>query len=177
MTAAECRGSENIRKNRRTPAGRQKIHCRNCRFYSTLDIKTGEPKFRLKTAGNLQTERLSQRWIVRPLRMSLTAIRKKFKKKVIPPISETVPVSGERPVLELDELWSYTGKKSNQVWIWLAPERQTLRIAGVVFGDRSSETCRNFWEYLPADYRKRAVCCTDLRESRSSVLPSKRHRA
>ena len=96
---------------------------------------------------------------------------------MILPISETVPVSEERPVLELDELWSYTGKKSNQVWIWPAPERQTRRISGVAFGDRSSETCRNLWESLHADYRKRAVCCTDLRESRSSVLPPKRHRA
>jgi len=35
-----------------------------------LNIKTGERKFRLKTAGNLQTERLSQSGIARPLRMS-----------------------------------------------------------------------------------------------------------
>ena len=96
---------------------------------------------------------------------------------MILPISETVPVSEERPVLEMDELWSYAGKKSDQVWIWPAPERQTRRTAGAAFGDRSSETCRNLWESLPADYRNRAVCCTDLRESRSSVLPPKRHRA
>lgn len=96
---------------------------------------------------------------------------------MILPISETVPVSKERPVLEMDEIWSYVGKKSNQVWIWLAMERQTRLIAGIAFGDRSSETCRNLWESLPADYRKRAVCCTDLWESYAAVLPPKRHRA
>ncbi|MGE0087821.1 MAG: IS1 family transposase [Desulfococcaceae bacterium] len=96
---------------------------------------------------------------------------------MILPISETVPVSKERPVLEMDEIWSYVGKKSDQVWIWPALERQTRRIVGVAFGDRSSETCRNLWESLPADYRKRAVCCTDLRESYAAVLPPKRHRA
>ncbi len=72
--------SENIRKNGTAPAGRQKIHCRNCRFYSILDIKTGKRESRLKTAENLQTERLSQSGIARPIRMSLTAIRKNFKK-------------------------------------------------------------------------------------------------
>ncbi len=96
---------------------------------------------------------------------------------MILPISETVPVSKERPVLEMDEIWFYAGKKSDQIWIWLAPERQTRRIAGVAFGDHSAETCRNLWESLPADYRKRAVCCTDLRESYAAVLPPKRHRA
>ena len=96
---------------------------------------------------------------------------------MILPISETVPVSKERPVLEMDEIWSYVRKKSDQVRIWPALERQTRRTAGVAFGDRSAETCRDLWESLPADYRKRAVCRSDLWESYSSVLPSKRHRA
>ncbi|MGE0083556.1 MAG: IS1 family transposase [Desulfococcaceae bacterium] len=41
MIAVKCPrcGSENIRKNGTAPAGRQKIHCRNCRFYSILDIR------------------------------------------------------------------------------------------------------------------------------------------
>ncbi|MEE4354818.1 MAG: IS1 family transposase, partial [Desulfococcaceae bacterium] len=38
-------------------------------------------------------------------------------------------------------------------------------------------TCRNLWKSLPADYRRRAVCRTDQRESYAAVLPSKRHRA
>ena len=83
MIGAKCRrcGSENIRKNGKTPAGRQKIHCKNCNFYSTSDIKTEEREFRLKTAENLQMERVSQRGTARSLRMSRTAIRKNLKKK------------------------------------------------------------------------------------------------
>ena len=82
MIAMKCRrcGSENIRKNGTTPAGRQKIHCKICNFYSTLDIKTEERESRLKTAENLQMERLSQRGIARSLRMSRTTIRKNLKK-------------------------------------------------------------------------------------------------
>ncbi len=83
MIAVKCRrcGSENIRKNGRTPAGRQQIHCKNCNFYSTLDLKTEEREFRLKTAENLQAERLSQRAAARTIRMSRAAIRKNLKKK------------------------------------------------------------------------------------------------
>jgi len=82
MIAVKCRrcGSENIRKNGKTPAGRQKIHCRNCNFYSILYIKTEERESRLKTAENLQMERVSQRGIARSLRMSRAAIRKNLKK-------------------------------------------------------------------------------------------------
>jgi IS1 family transposase len=55
--------------------------------------------------------------------------------------------------LELDELWSFVGKKDNQKWIWLALERQTRRIVGFAIGDRSAETCQKLWASLPADYR------------------------
>ncbi len=51
-------------------------------------------------------------------------------------------------------------------------ERHTCCTAGIAFGDRSAETCRELWKYIHADYRKRAVCCTDLRENWQAVLPS-----
>jgi IS1 family transposase len=62
------------------------------------------------------------------------------------------------------------------VWIWLALERQTRRIVGIAFGDRSAETCRELWRSLPADYCKRAVCYSDLWEAYCTVLPACRHR-
>jgi IS1 family transposase len=83
----------------------------------------------------------------------------------------------ERPILELDELWSFVGHKGNQQWIWIALERQTRRIVGFAMGDRSAATCRKLWASLPPDYRKRAVCSSDLWEPYALVLPSKRHRA
>ena len=83
----------------------------------------------------------------------------------------------ERPILELDELWSFVARKSRKVWIWIALERQTRRIVGVAFGDRTAKTCRKLWYSLPADYRKRAICYSDFWEPYTSVVPSKRHRA
>lgn len=83
----------------------------------------------------------------------------------------------ERPLLELDELWSFVASKDNKIWIWVALERQTRRIVGLAFGDRSSETCRKLWQSLPSDYRKRAICYSDFYEAYTSILASKRHRA
>lgn len=67
-------------------------------------------------------------------------------------------------------------KKVNKVWIWLALERQTRKIVGLAFGDRSEKTCIDLWQSLPADYRKRGICYTDGLESYRAVLPSKRHK-
>ena len=77
----------------------------------------------------------------------------------------------------MDELWSFVHDKNHQVWIWVAFERETSRIVGLAFGDRSSETCEELWQSLPADYRKRAVCYTDFWDAYGVVLPSKRHHA
>ena len=82
----------------------------------------------------------------------------------------------ERPILELDEVWSFVGHKGQKVWIWIALERQTRRVVGFAVGDRSAETCGKLWASLPADYRKRAICYTDFWEAYTSVLPTKRHR-
>ncbi|GMT50198.1 MAG: insertion element IS1 protein InsB [bacterium] len=85
-------------------------------------------------------------------------------------------LSKKRPVLELDELWSYVGSKKNKVWIWLALERQTRQIVGLAFGNRGEETCKELWKSLPGDYRKRGILYTDFWDSYQAVLPSKRHR-
>lgn len=95
---------------------------------------------------------------------------------MIPPLAATITPLRERPILELDELWSYVGAHDKKVWIWLALERQTRRIVGLAFGDRSDETCRAMWQSLPPDYRKRARLYSDFWESYANVLPSKRLR-
>ena len=81
---------------------------------------------------------------------------------MIQPLAETITPLRERPILELDELWSYVASKAQKIWIWLALERQTRRIVGIAFGDRSDATCRAMWQSLPPDDRKRAVLYSDF---------------
>lgn len=40
---------------------------------------------------------------------------------------------------ELDEMWSYVGKKSNPRWLWHAIDRETGQVLAYVFGRRSDE--------------------------------------
>jgi IS1 family transposase len=82
----------------------------------------------------------------------------------------------KRPVVEMDELWSFAGSKQNKIWIWLATDRDTRQTAGVAFGDRSDKTCLKLWQSLPPDYRKRAVIYSDFWKSYKNIPPSKRLR-
>ncbi len=83
----------------------------------------------------------------------------------------------ERPIVEMDEIWSFVGSERFKVRIRSATDRDTRQIVGTAFGDRGDKTCLKLWESLPADYRKRAVIYTDYWESYTNILPSKRHRA
>jgi len=93
---------------------------------------------------------------------------------VIAPLATTITPLREGPILELDELWSYVGSTAEKVWMWLALERQTRRLVGIAFGDRSDATGRVMWQSRPPDYCKRAVLDSDFWASDANVLPSKR---
>ena len=44
--------------------------------------------------------------------------------------------------LELDEMWTFVGRKKHKVWLWLAVERKTRHMVAWVLGDRSATTAR-----------------------------------
>ena len=79
--------------------------------------------------------------------------------------------------MQLDEMWSFVGKKQNKQWIWLALDADTREIVGVWIGDRSRSSAKKLWQSLPSVYRQCAVCYTDFWEAYAQVLPSKRHKA
>lgn len=56
----------------------------------------------------------------------------------------------EAKEVELDELWSFVTKKSNEVWIWGAVCRKTRRLIGLIVGDRSEQTATRLWRQLTA---------------------------
>jgi IS1 family transposase len=73
-----------------------------------------------------------------------------------------------RPEIEIDEQWSYVGNRQQQVWTWTAVERGSCRVIGFAVGERSEQACRELWQSLPANYRKRGVFYTDVYDFPSS---------
>ena len=79
-------------------------------------------------------------------------------------------------VLELDELWSFVLKKTNQAWIWIALCRKTRQVVAYAVGDRSEKTCRRLWEAIPHAYRT-GLCYTDFGSAYQAVIPEGQHMA
>ena len=77
----------------------------------------------------------------------------------------------------MDEMWSFSYKKSNKAWIWLALDAESREVVGAYVGNRSAKSAQRLWESLPGVYRQCAVCYTDYWEAYGAVLPTKRHQA
>jgi insertion element IS1 protein InsB len=85
-----------------------------------------------------------------------------------------VPSDLSSILLELDEVWSFVGKKANQRWIWLALCRKTRQIVAFVIGDRSEATCQKLWEALPTIYHC-GICYTDFWSAYQAIIPEEHH--
>ena len=78
--------------------------------------------------------------------------------------------------LELDELWSFVGRRRTKRWVWLALCRRTRQVVAYAIGGRGERTCRLLWERVPAAY-KGGLLFTDFWDAYQKVLPEGRHRA
>lgn len=77
--------------------------------------------------------------------------------------------------LELDEMWTFVGRKRRKKWLWLAVERQSCRIVAWVLGSRGRATARRLWRALPTPYHIDTWYYTDEWEAYRGVLPKRVH--
>ena len=77
--------------------------------------------------------------------------------------------------LELDELWSFVGAKTQTLWLWVALCRRTRQIVAYTLGDRSLQSACDLRASLP----KGDQDCTTRRdywEAYATAFPSGTHR-
>ncbi len=78
--------------------------------------------------------------------------------------------------LELDEMWTFVGRKKRKVWLWLAVERASRRIVAWTLGCRGETTAHHLWQALPKRYQRHCWYFTDEWKAYAKVLPALRHR-
>jgi insertion element IS1 protein InsB len=93
------------------------------------------------------------------------------------PANGTPAVILQRLEAELDELWSFVGKKANRQWVWVAMDAATRQVIAFHVGDRSQASAEQLWANLPAVYREQAIFYTDQYAVYKGVIPTARHRA
>lgn len=86
-----------------------------------------------------------------------------------------VPAEAE-DVLELDELWSFVGMKSNKQWVWIALCRRTRQVVAFVIGNRATESCYRLWNKIPSAY-KSCQTYSDFWGAYEKVFSTKKHQS
>jgi insertion element IS1 protein InsB len=82
----------------------------------------------------------------------------------------------QRLEAELDELWSFVGKKANRQWVWIAMDATTRQVLAFHVRDRSGQSAKALWEKIPAAYQEHAVFYTDQYAVYTGVIPFAQHR-
>src|SRR3954464_14627183 len=95
----------------------------------------------------------------------------------VKPADNTPAVILQRLEAELDELWSFVGKRANRQWVWIAMDAATRQVIAFHVGDRSQTSAEHLWANLPAVYRERALFYTDHYIAYKGVIPPAQHRA
>lgn len=153
----ECPRCESLDvvKNGRDYKGAQKYHCKSCGRYGTLQAQTGYATRVREQVKRAVIERLSLRGIERIFGLSRRTVSRWLAQWIsqVPAIASNLLPAQAEDVLELDELWSFVGRKTEERWLWLALCRRTRQVVAYWLGDRSENSAIGLWCCLPADYR------------------------
>ena len=83
----------------------------------------------------------------------------------------------QRLEAEVDELWSFVGRRANRQWVWIAMAALTRQIIAFHVGDRSRQSAQALWEKIPRGYQAQATFYTDCYEVYKGVISPAQHRA
>ena len=97
------------------------------------------------------------------------------KAAALPAFVDTLLPAEQGDVLELDELWSFVGKKTDTLWLWVALCRCTRQSVARTLGDRSLQSAFDVRADLPPGYRQ---CATrsDSWDPYAAAFPPNLHR-
>ncbi len=67
--------------------------------------------------------------------------------------------------------WSFFDSQKNEVYIWLAIDRNSREIVGCFTRDRTRKSARQLWADLPDVYQQSAVAYPDFWQAYNTVIP------
>jgi insertion element IS1 protein InsB len=171
ITCPRC-SRENIIKHGISRAGKQRYRCQSCgrQFVTNYTRRGHDPQVRQMVLP-LSLNGCGICDIARVLHLSTNTVLKLLRhhaakvKRLRPPEHITE--------LEIDEMWSFIGKKEHQAWLWYAFEPQSKQIVAWLIGKRTDHSCRRLLKQLK---RCRVLrFCTDEWKSYQKLIPWAQH--
>jgi len=100
-------------------------------------------------------ERTSHRGIARTFECAHGTIQRLARKRMdkTPELCASLSEQEAEEALELDEVYTFYGKKCNKIRLWIVFGRTTRKILAWHLGDGSEKSCQDLWEKLPSRYK------------------------
>jgi len=179
-------GSTWYKRNGHIHTGKQNHRCKACGRAFVLipenHVVTEEQRALIE---RLLLERISLRGICRAVGVGLQWLLQFMVEQFqaapehlyVEPPGGTPAVILQRLEAELDELWSFVGKKANRHWVWIAMDATTHQVIAFHVGDRSGQSAQALWEKIPTVSQEHALFYTDHYAVYTGVIPSAQPRA
>lgn len=182
LSCPRC-GLSHTKKNGHTHYRKQNYRCKGCGRQFVRDSQRVGADTRA-LVKRLLLERLSLRGVCRVAGVSLTWLLQFIAAlyEQLPDDLCVAPVAPDRHIgllrleAEVDELWSFVGRRADKQWLWLAFDKESRQVLAFFVGDRSRESARELWRRLPAPYRERATFYSDDWDAYKGVIPAGQHR-
>ena len=177
-TKFACRscGSANIIKNGTNKCGKPQYHCKDCGVYRVLEPTEKHSAEKRRQVLRAALERVSLRGIERIFKVCRQTVARWIRAylKQLPVLTDTLLLYEVGDVLEIDELWSFVGRKDHKRWVWLALCRRTRQIVAFYIGKRDDHAARQLEQRIPYPY---TLCpmYTDQYAAYDGILPEHLH--
>ena len=127
--------------------GIQKYVCKSCyRYQQATYLNKAWNGDTDNSIAKLLNEGVALRGIARILDISLTTIIKRI--QIIASGIRKVIRLDKKHVYEMDELWTYTGNKKNEIWLMYVFDRQTKSVIDFKVGARTKENLKSLVDQI-----------------------------
>jgi insertion element IS1 protein InsB len=147
MECQFCKG--NCQKAGRQKNGAQKLYCKGCNKYQ-------QPVYQNKACqgtvnpmiSHLVCEGVGIRGIARVLQIGINTVLRRIL-AIADGIAKPI-ISKDQPSFEVDELWTYIGRKENEYWLAYALDKTNCPVMDFVIGKRTKATLKGLIDSLLA---------------------------
>ena len=174
-----------IKKNGFTHYGKQNHKCQECGRQFVANSSHYVDEQTRKYVRRALLERLSLRAISRIICRSLTWVIAFAKSEW----ASTPANLASRPCMltvqsleelqdigiQMDEMWSFVGRKSNKVWIWIAFDAERRQVIDLHFGNRGYSSAKALWNKIPLEWQENCCFDTDDWNAYKMVIPEEQH--
>ena len=178
-------GNTNIKKNGHIHNGKQNRRCKKCgrQFVQNPTQKLISEKDRgqikklllerIPLRGICRVMGVSLRWLLDFIALLYEDLPDELNFRATEQTDELIIYTLQA---EVDEMFSFVGKKNNKQWVWIAMDVKSRQIIAFHVGDRSRESARELFQLIPESYRLNATFYTENWQAYKGVIPANQHR-